>query len=71
TLVHQFKFGRKFWLAQPLGHLLAAQISEPAEAMIAVPLHPLRRLYRSFNQSALLAAAIADKTPSRYLPDAI
>ncbi|MGF1699841.1 ComF family protein [Photobacterium makurazakiensis] len=71
TLVHQLKFERKFWLAQPLGHLLAAQIQTPAPVVIPVPLHPLRRLYRSFNQSTLLADAIAEKTHSNCLPQAI
>ncbi|WP_299017208.1 ComF family protein [uncultured Photobacterium sp.] len=70
-LVHQLKFRRKFWLAAPLGHLLAKQISHPAPALLPVPLHPLRRLYRSFNQSTLLAQAIASDTGSLCLPNAI
>lgn len=70
-LVHQLKFRRKFWLAEPLGTLLAGQISHPAPVLIPVPLHPLRRLYRSFNQSTLLARAIAGETNSLCLPDAL
>ncbi|MCW8329551.1 ComF family protein [Photobacterium sp. SDRW27] len=70
-LIHQLKFGGKFWLAEPLGQLLAQHISHPAPVIIPVPLHPLRRLYRSFNQSTLLAQAIARETGSLCLPNAI
>jgi len=70
-LVHQLKFNGKFWLAEPLGHLLAQHISHPAPVIIPVPLHPLRRLYRSFNQSTLLAQSIARKTGSLCLPNAL
>ena len=70
-LVHQLKFSRKFWLAKPLGSLLARQISHPAPVLIPVPLHPLRRLYRSFNQSTLLARAIASETGGLCLADAL
>ncbi|PSW04949.1 ComF family protein [Photobacterium lipolyticum] len=67
-LIHQLKFGKKFWLAQPLGLLLAQQIDEPAPVILPVPLHPLRRLSRGFNQSNNLARAIATSTDSRCLP---
>ncbi|MGF1713539.1 ComF family protein [Photobacterium chitinilyticum] len=70
-LVHQLKFSGKFWLAEPLGRLLARQIVHPAPAVIPVPLHPLRRFSRSFNQSTLLARAIARETESRCLPNAL
>lgn len=68
-LIHQLKFGKKFWLAQPLGQLLAQQIDQPAPLLLPVPLHPLRRFSRGFNQSSDLARAIADNTHSRCLPD--
>ncbi|ELR64033.1 Competence protein F like protein [Photobacterium marinum] len=70
-LVHQFKFRRKFWLAEPLGQQIALQITNPAPLLIPVPLHPQRRLWRSFNQSTLLARAIADITGSQCQPDTI
>ena len=69
--VHQLKFGGKFWLAEPLGRLLGQQIRYPAPAIIPVPLHPLRRLSRSFNQSTLLARAVARETGSLCLHNAI
>ncbi|PSU06264.1 amidophosphoribosyltransferase [Photobacterium ganghwense] len=68
-LVHKFKFGHQFWLARPLGTLLAQAIPEPAPLLLPVPLHPWRQLTRSFNQSTLLATAIAEATGSRCQPD--
>ena len=64
-LIHQLKFQRKFWLAQPLGELMAQQIDEPAPLLLPIPLHPLRLLQRSFNQSSLIAQAIARQTGSQ------
>ncbi|AJR07179.1 ComF family protein [Photobacterium gaetbulicola] len=64
-LIHQLKFQRKFWLAQPLGELLARQIDDPAPLLLPIPLHPLRRLSRGFNQSSLIAQAVAQQTGSR------
>nr|WP_269093469.1 MULTISPECIES: ComF family protein [unclassified Photobacterium] len=61
-LVQQYKFQGKFWLSQPLAGLLAEQMTEPAPLLLPVPLHPWRRLIRGFNQSALLADALAEIT---------
>ncbi|MGF1724479.1 phosphoribosyltransferase family protein [Photobacterium nomapromontoriensis] len=67
-LIHQFKFGRQFWLAQPLADMLVSEIVQPAPVILPVPLHPLRRFTRGFNQSTLLADAIAKQTASRCQP---
>ncbi|MGF1738012.1 phosphoribosyltransferase family protein [Photobacterium satsumensis] len=64
-VIHQFKFQRKFWLAKPLGELLAQQIDDPAPLLLPIPLHPFRRLQRGFNQSSLIAQVIAQHTGSR------
>lgn len=61
-LIQQYKFQRKFWLSQPLARLLAAQLTDPAPLLLPVPMHPWRRLMRGFNQSALLADALAALT---------
>ncbi|WP_249199157.1 ComF family protein [Photobacterium sp. GJ3] len=58
-LIQQFKFQRQFWLGPPLARLLAAQITAPAPLLLPVPLHPWRRLLRGFNQSTVLATALA------------
>ena len=64
-LIHQLKFQRKFWLAQPLGEMLAQQIEDPAPLLLPIPLHPLRLLQRGFNQSSLIAQAVAQQTGSQ------
>jgi ComF family protein len=62
ALVHALKYGERLdlapmmgrWLAQAGGELLA-----DADALVPVPLHWRRHWARRFNQSALLAAAVA------------
>ncbi|WP_430521373.1 ComF family protein [Aliivibrio sp.] len=58
-LIHQFKYQRKFWLAYDLAQLLAKHIEEPAPMLAPVPLHWRRALFRSFNQSELIAKHLA------------
>jgi len=64
-LVAALKFGG----ALPVARLMAAQIaaSAPPEllagaTLVPVPLHPARRRARGFDQAALIAAALADRT---------
>jgi ComF family protein len=57
-IVHAFKYGGRRVLAAPLGELLRAAGSDllsGADAVIPVPLHPVRALQRGFNQSDDLA----------------
>jgi ComF family protein len=60
-LIHLFKYGRIKTLARPLGGLLAAALprEESFDAVVPVPLHWRRQWQRGFNQSELLAGAIA------------
>jgi ComF family protein len=60
-LIHLFKYARIRPLAGPLGEILARAIprDQTFDAIVPVPLHWRRRWQRGFNQSALLAAAIA------------
>lgn len=60
-LIHLFKYARIRPLAGPLGERLAAAIprDQTFDAIVPVPLHWRRRWQRGFNQSALLARAIA------------
>jgi ComF family protein len=58
-LVHQLKYQRQFWLAEDLTPLLATRIIDPAPLIVPVPLHWRRQLWRSFNQSELLARHLA------------
>lgn len=60
--IHTFKYRRRRSMAGPLGELLLEALPEEAfrcDAIMAVPLHPGRLRERGFNQSALLAEAIA------------
>jgi len=60
------KHGRRRDLAEPLGALLAQRLAEVPGAegawLVPVPLHPLRRWERGYDQAALLAAAVARRS---------
>jgi ComF family protein len=60
-LIHLFKYGRVRPLAGPLGEFLASAIprDQHFDLIVPVPLHWRRRFERGFNQSALLAKAVA------------
>lgn len=59
--IHLYKYGRVKTMRRPLGELLAAALprDERFDAVVPVPLHWRRRWRRGFNQSELLARAIA------------
>ena len=64
TAIHQFKYGEKSFLGDPLGTLLARFAEEwvPRSGNLLtmpVPLHPKRLRQRGFNQSLLLARHVA------------
>jgi ComF family protein len=63
-LVHIFKYGCVKTLARPLADLLARALplDERFDAVVPVPLHWRRRWSRGFNQSALLARALARRS---------
>lgn len=63
-LVHDFKYRRQTWLTRDLCDFLegCARASfdlREVDAVLPVPLHPVKFVLRSYNQSALLAAALA------------
>lgn len=61
-LVHALKFSDQRHLAEALGAMMARAgrhlIAEKDVVLVPVPLHPLRRMQRRYNQSALLARVI-------------
>jgi predicted amidophosphoribosyltransferase len=73
------KYGRRADLARTLGAVLGARwmVSEASEEsavsvspalLVPVPLHRLRRLERGYDQSLLVARAVADVTGLRVVP---
>ena len=64
SLIHDFKYHHALWLEEELTDLLQACVGAhygglAFDAVCAVPLHPVRRRERGFNQAALLAARLA------------
>lgn len=65
TLVHQFKYGRRFHLRHPLADWLGETIHDPRlrdrrfDILVPVPLHPARERERGFNQAQLLAELLS------------
>jgi len=69
--IHQFKYGQALWLRQDLcdllqGCLMAHFTAEMIDAVVPVPLHPVRARERSYNQAALLAQELAHRIGRRY-----
>lgn len=57
-IVQAFKFNRRRLLAEPLGRMMrmaGADVLDGADAVIPVPLHPIRSVRRGFNQADDLA----------------
>ena len=63
-LVHRLKYSDRAELARPIGRWMAragADILAEADCLAPVPLHPLR-LWRRFNQAAMLAREVSRAT---------
>ena len=63
-LVIQFKYNQALWLQSLLVELLASALQshyadEAYDGLCAVPLHPVKRRERGYNQSMLLARALS------------
>ena len=70
--IHALKYNRRTDLAAPLGLLLEQQLARaPIEfdAITAVPLAPARLHTRGYNQSELLARALAGRCSRPYVGD--
>jgi ComF family protein len=76
-LVLAFKHGRKVALAPFMGRMMARRLQAqemgagPGWLVVPVPLHRWRLWSRGFNQSALLARAMAGHVGAEALPDAL
>jgi ComF family protein len=66
--IHRFKYRGERGLAEQLGPLVAQRVAADLasgvvlDALVPVPLHPERARARGYDQTALLAAAIAART---------
>ena len=69
TLLHELKYGGKTGvgegLGRALGELLLPGTGEEGSLLIPIPLHPVRRRERGYNQSELLCRGIAVATRGR------
>lgn len=64
-LVHDFKYRSQWRLALELGRWYGAELAASplyggVEAVVPLPLHPWKQLWRGYNQSAYLAEGIAE-----------
>lgn len=69
TLIHQFKYQEKLYLASFLASLMLKAFDdrdEKPQCLLPVPMHPERLKERGFNQSALLTKALARKLRIRH-----
>jgi ComF family protein len=66
ALVHRIKYQRRWDLIEPLADELASRLmprleSDEPIAFVPIPLHWRRHLHRGYNQSELLARALAER----------
>lgn len=71
--IHLHKYGRRLWIAEPLGHLMDARspFADDYDLVVPVPLHRDRLRWRGFNQSLLLARRLARRRFLKLLPMAL
>jgi ComF family protein len=69
-LVHALKYQGRCDVARPLAKLAAVRFGPglSSATLVPIPLHARRERARGYNQSAILAAAIADATGARLCP---
>lgn len=70
-----FKHGRKIALGAHLGRLMAERaerlVDRPVDAIVPVPLHPMRERERGFNQADVLACVLARRLRRPVLRNAL
>ena len=71
-LAHNFKFYGRWRWATDAGRMMGSMLAESplwggVDCVAAVPLHPLRRLQRGYNQSEYLARGVAEALGVEYL----
>lgn len=74
ALVSRLKFSDRQDLARSMGAMMArvgASLLHDADAVLPVPMHRGRLWQRRFNQSALLARDVAERSGKAFWPDAL
>lgn len=61
NLIHLLKDRGQLWAGMLLGRLLASRLGSGSgiDAIVPVPIHPFRRLYRGFNQTEVIARVVS------------
>ena len=68
VLIHRFKYGGEVWIGDLLSDFLMQGLRDSRlkgcsfDAVVPVPLHPLRRREREFNQAEVLSRELARKS---------
>ena len=67
SVIHDFKYHSQWYAAEQMGRLCGLKLKEAdffrdVDLIVPVPLHPLRRLVRGYNQSEHIAAGISAVT---------
>lgn len=75
-VIHRYKYQRALWFEQFLGDLLVRQAASPLheegwQVLVPIPLFPVKRREREFNQAERLAAFLATATGLRIVTDAV
>lgn len=67
-LIHRLKFGGQAYLASPMADLMEEALNLRGDIITCVPLHPIRRRERGYNQSELIAKRLSELTSIPYSP---
>ena len=72
ALVHQIKYHNRWSLAEHLADRLCARsavkaLLDDCDAIVPVPLHPLRHIARGYNQAELIARRLAKRSGRKLL----
>lgn len=71
-LIHKFKYYDKTNLSKIFSKLIVIKFKEiidDADIITSIPMHKLKRVFRLYNQSHILAKEIASILKKKYIPD--
>lgn len=74
TLIHEYKYNKKVHLKNFLGDILTQWFSKnfldykDVDIICCVPMNPIKKFFRGYNQAELLAKELADKFKLNFIP---